>query len=281
MSYMCSDLNSTPVPSGFGTDNPPPPAFIRRKEPDPGTGKQMVDKCNKSLWIRYQSDGKVEVNGSVPTSSNWPEAVDTYQDLIVKAASKHLVPAAWIAGFMAQESRGVPGAYSPKAAVGLMQLLVSTAKWCSDPAFPGQTPGHVGPTGQELTDPALNIELGTRLLAHLADKYNENLVYMAGSYNHGSAECGEQVPVGSKSCPTPDHEWGLITNCGYVDGILSYTNRAIVEGYSGLREIDLYTEPMTETGSGGPSAVGVLVGAAIGAGAVAAFKFFNLGRHFR
>lgn len=280
---FCDDLDTTSVPSGFGTDEPPPPAFIRRKEPEPSSGEKQVDKCNKSLWVRLQADGKVEVNGSVPTSSNWPEKVDTYEDLINRASRRHVVPAAWIAGFMAQESRGIPGAYSPKAAVGLMQMLVSTAKWCSDPAFPNRTQGHVGPTGEELTDPALNIELGTRFLAYLIDKYNDNIVYVAGAYNHGSAECGDEVAIGDKSCPTPDHQWGLITNCGYVDGIINYTNRAITEGYSGRKEIDLDTDPMPEPEpeSSGPSLAGVLLGATLGAGAVAAFKYLKLGRHLR
>lgn len=279
----CVNLDSTAVPKTFGTDDPPPPAYIRKKESDREPGGKLVDKCNKAIWIRYQEDGKVEVNGSVPTASNWPEKVDTYRELINAAANTYLVPASWIAGFIAQESRGAPGAFSPASAIGLMQLIMSTAKWASDPAFPKKTPGHVGPTAEELTDPVLNIDLGTKLLEHLMGKYGNNLMYVAGAYNHGSPECGDQVGIKDKEtgiraeCPTPEHDFGLITNCGYVDGIINYVNRAVNEGYSGLREIDLDTEEMTSSssGGGGASLLSIALGMTFGAAAVAAWKFLK------
>ncbi len=280
MAY-CNDLDTTAVPQSFGSDNPPPPAYIRKKATSVA-GSRMVDKCNKALWIRYQPEGgRIEVNGSVVHAMNWPENVDRYSELIVRAANKHVVPAAWIAGFIAQESRGSPGAYSPASAIGLMQLLKSTGKWLSDPAFPNRTDGHVGPTPEELTDPELNIELGTKLLAHLMDKYNDNIVYVAGAYNHGSAECGAEVGIKDpttgvrKQCPTPPNPWGLITNCGYVDGIIHYTNRAMLEGYSGLKEIYLDSEEMDPVETGGPSLLSILLGVGAGAGAVAAWRFLR------
>lgn len=276
---QCDNLGSTAVPRSFGSDDPPPPAYIRRTESQREPKGKIVDRCNKSVWIRYQADGKVEVNGSVPTSHTWPDAVDTYEDLIVSAASKYIVPAAWVAGFIAVESRGAPGALGPVGSVGLMQLQVSTAKWLSDPAFPGQTPGHEGPTREQLSDPVVNIDLGTKFLSHLMDKHDGNLMYMAGEYNHGSAECGSEVglknPDGTRQpCPTPEHDFALITHCGYIDNIIERVNRAVVEGYSGLREIDLDTDPTTGSeGTSSSSFWGVLFAMTVGAGALAAWKY--------
>lgn len=268
----CDDLGTTAVPRTFGTDNPPPPAYIRKTKP---TGDdKYVDKCNKALWVRYDDDGTVEVNGSTPTASNWPERIDDYHALLLKAASKYIVPAAWIAGFIAQESRGIPPAVSSAGAVGLMQIMPGTAKWLSDPAFPGKTPGHEGPTRDELSDPSVNIDLGTKFLAHLMTIYNDNIVHVAAAYNHGSAECGDQVPVGSESCPTPANEWGLITNCGYVDGIINFTNRAVREGYSGRKEINLDTDVVEPTTEEGHSVASILLGLGIGVAAVVGARRF-------
>jgi hypothetical protein len=270
-------LDSTAAPRSFGTDDPPPPAYIRKKQPD--REDKIVDKCNKSIWIRYQDDGKVEVNGSVPTSSYWPEAVDTYREIINAAAGKYIVPASWIAGFIAQESSGTPGAYGPVGSVGLMQLQVSTARWLSDPAFPKKTPGHVGPTPAELSDPIVNIDLGTKFLELLMNKHGNNLMYIAGEYNHGSVECGDEIGLKDKEgnrepCATPDHSFDLITHCGYIDGIIGKVNRAINEGYSGLREINLDTEDVSSesVSSSGASVLSIILGVGLGAGAVAAWR---------
>lgn len=264
----CGDLPSTVAPGSLGSDSPPPPAYIRRKNPTQ-PGDKLVDKCNPELWIRFrQSDGKIEVNGTLHTAKSWPEDVDQFEDLIVRAAHKHWIPAAWIAGWICQESLGAPTAVSYASAIGLMQILVSTGKWLSDPAFPKQTPGHIGPTAGELASPELNIDLGARFLRYLADKHNDNVVHMAAQYNHGSVECGAEVGH-KKPCPEPMHDWNLITNCGYIDGIIGYINLAIDQGYFGFREIDVGPGQPKPSGS---SAASIIVGLALAAGAVYGFR---------
>lgn len=261
----CYNLPSTVAPDSLGSDSPPPPAYIRRRESQP-TGR-LFDKCNPKLWIRFrQPSGKIEVVGKVHAASKWPKDVDQFRDIIYRAAQKHWVPPAWIAGWICQESLGVPKAVSYASAIGLMQIIMSTAKWLSDPAFPGQTPGHVGPTAGQLADPELNIDLGTRFLRYLAEKHDDNVVHMAAQYNHGSVECGDEDPPPGGSCPQPMHDWRLITNCGYVDGIIGYVNLAIDEGYFGFREIAIGPEGAEQT-SKGSSLLSIGAGVAIAAGA--------------
>lgn len=264
----CNNLPSTVAPDSLGTDSPPPPAYIRNKTPPPGPDDKLFDKCNKSLWIRFrQPDGVVEVNGKVHVAKQWPVDVDQYEDIINRKARKYWVPAAWIAAFIAQESRGETTAVSYAGANGLMQILVSSAKWLSDPAFPSTTKGHVGPSAGQLADPELNVELGTKYLRWLADKHGDNIPLMAGQYSSGKAKCGPQDPgPGRDECASPSpHDWGLVTHCGYIDKIIGYTNLAIERGYFGVREVDLGGGHSPDAGA---SVLSVLLGLGLGAGAV-------------
>ena len=73
-----------------------------------------------------------------------------------------------------QESLFDPRAVSPARAYGLMQLLPSTAAKLLGPGME-----------LRLTDPDRNIELGTRYLRQLLDRYNDNLILGLAGYNAG------------------------------------------------------------------------------------------------
>jgi hypothetical protein len=261
----------------MGTDDPPPPAYIRT-EAEP-TATKFVDECNTAVWIRYRSTGQIEVLGSFPSARSWPSKVDIYKPIITQMATRYVIPEAWIAAFIAQESGGKEQAVSSSGAAGLMQLMPGTAKWLSDPKFPGQTPDHVGPTTNELFDPLLNIELGTKFLEYLYSKHGGNIMRMAAEYSHGSAECGDEIgwrdPTTGirKACAKDEVDFGYITHCGYIDGIIAYVNRAVAGEFSGLREIDLNNEvATTEAEQASGSILGVAFGAALGMGAMWAWR---------
>lgn len=267
----CNDVPSTVAPDSMGTDSPPPPAFIRGTGSKPPSGR-MLDRCNKSVWTRFRTeDGRIEIVGDVLERQRWPEAIEQHRDIINRAAAKHWIPAAWIAGWMSIESAGQAQAVSSANAIGLMQVLVSTAKWLSDPAFPGQTPGHVGPNPAQLADPELNVDLGARFIRYLAEKHNDNIPHMAAAYSHGSVACGEEVGVRDpktgvrKPCPDSPYDWRLITHCGYIEKLIGSINRAIGEGYSGFREVDLGegSEPVSHPTSVSSVAVGVAFAAGV------------------
>ena len=71
---------------------------------------------------------------------------------------------------MSAESASRPGAVSPKGAIGLMQLMPSTAK----------------ELGADPRDPAQNVDAGTRYLRDLLVKYDYRLWHALAAYNAGA-----------------------------------------------------------------------------------------------
>src|SRR5580658_336532 len=100
-----------------------------------------------------------------------PQIVDAHA-LILTAAGKHGVSAAFITSIVAAESNFNPNALSPKGAIGLMQLMPATAHlFGADPAIPEQ-----------------NVDAGTHYLRVLIDKYHRYrnwLTRVIAAYNAG------------------------------------------------------------------------------------------------
>jgi hypothetical protein len=152
----------------------------------------------------YYADGSLigtQLRGKLP-----PRVLD-YAYLIAENAVRYGVPEHFIAGVMAQESRGNPNAVSPAGAVGLMQLM---------PQYYG------GNDNNRLFDPALNVQLGVETLANKAAKYDGNPLRVLAAYNSGGAHCKA----------TPTDRWGLRTDPGYIDGCLGWANEAAYQGFA-------------------------------------------------
>jgi soluble lytic murein transglycosylase-like protein len=100
----------------------------------------------------------------------WERSNDAPPDEIDKAAKYYNIPAELIRAVIAVESAGNAAALSHKGAVGLMQLMPSTAgrMYVKDPVDPGQ-----------------NIQGGTRYLRTLTNQYNGDLVLVLAAYNAG------------------------------------------------------------------------------------------------
>jgi len=94
--------------------------------------------------------------------------------IIQSAARKHKVPAAFVKSIVAAESNFNPGAVSARGAVGLMQLMPSTAQeYGANPSIPEQ-----------------NVDAGTRYLGWLLKryaKYRNGLARAIAAYNAGPA----------------------------------------------------------------------------------------------
>ncbi len=102
-----------------------------------------------------------------------PQEVDfgvRYAKLIHAAAEKHGVEEKLIASVIAAESNFDPKAVSRKNALGLMQLLPSTASRYSV---------------TNIFDPEQNIEAGTHYLKDLLERYRGNLKFALAAYNAG------------------------------------------------------------------------------------------------
>jgi len=109
--------------------------------------------------------------------------VDDRLDRIVReSAERHKVDPALVKAVISTESGWNPQAVSRKGAVGLMQLIPSTAeRYGVNNSF----------------DPAENVEGGTKYLRSLLDRYNGDLTKSLAAYNAGerAVDLSGGVPV--------------------------------------------------------------------------------------
>jgi soluble lytic murein transglycosylase len=101
-----------------------------------------------------------------------------HEDAIRKqAGEKHLDPSL-IAGVIYAESK-FSDSTSPAGALGLMQLLPSTAHFIADRS------GGSAFTTEDLSTPAINIAYGSWYLRYLLDRYDGDEVLALAAYNGG------------------------------------------------------------------------------------------------
>ncbi|HEX2223212.1 MAG TPA: lytic transglycosylase domain-containing protein [Thermoanaerobaculia bacterium] len=95
-----------------------------------------------------------------------------YGRTILAASERHGVDGLLVAAVVEAESHFRPKRVSPRGAVGLMQILPSTAADFADEE-------------QDLFDPRVNLEIGTRYLGTLIDLYDGDLKLALAAYNAG------------------------------------------------------------------------------------------------
>jgi hypothetical protein len=98
-----------------------------------------------------------------------PAPVTDPRTLVRAAAARAGLPAAFVESVAKTESGFDPNAISPKGAIGVMQLMPSTAK----------------AMGADPNDPEQNIDAGARLLRELLIKYDGDVVKALAAYNAG------------------------------------------------------------------------------------------------
>jgi soluble lytic murein transglycosylase-like protein len=102
-----------------------------------------------------------------------------YEALLNQAAQEFALDPALLKAIMAAESGFNPTALSPKGAVGLMQLMPSTAQRY------GLQGDRKQSIQQKLTDPRTNIRLSARYLRDLYALFPRQLELVIASYNAG------------------------------------------------------------------------------------------------
>ncbi|HEY0172002.1 MAG TPA: lytic transglycosylase domain-containing protein [Pyrinomonadaceae bacterium] len=138
-----------------------------------------------------------------------------FWDAIKQEASARDLDPYTVAGLIRQESVFNPRAVSHADAYGLMQLLVPTARMMA------RLRGVDGPVTAEtlLSDPRLNIRLGTSYMKEQLDKYGR-LEYLAAAYNAGPG----RVVQWRASLPLQMDEWAeaipFRETRGYVQGVV-------------------------------------------------------------
>ena len=101
-----------------------------------------------------------------------------YEAIVQGHARNYRLDPALLAAVIYQESKFRPGVVSEAGAVGLMQLLPTTARGIATRT------GGVGFRDADLYDPELNIRYGSWYLRHLLDKYGDEETALA-AYNAG------------------------------------------------------------------------------------------------
>ncbi|GAC1687366.1 MAG: hypothetical protein PVS2B2_26220 [Candidatus Acidiferrum sp.] len=95
---------------------------------------------------------------------------DGSEKLVKEAAERHRIDPALVRAVIATESNWNAGAVSRRGAVGLMQLIPTTAE-------------RFGVN--DLFSPQQNVDAGVRYLKKLLDRYNGNLDLALAAYNAG------------------------------------------------------------------------------------------------
>jgi soluble lytic murein transglycosylase-like protein len=120
------------------------------------------------------------------------------RDLLLAAASEFGVSPAFVLAVAWHESGWQPGVVSYAGAVGLMQLMPSTATWVADTML------H---EAAAISDPRWNARAGTRLLAFYLARYRGDKATTLAAYFQGMTSV-EQVGIYQSSQP-------------YIDSILA------------------------------------------------------------
>jgi hypothetical protein len=122
---------------------------------------------------------------------------------LLAAAKTHKVDYELLKAVIAAESGFDPVVVSPKGAVGLMQLLPTTAEQygvLADKEGRKDRKGNVLPTRsveEKLTDPQTNINAGARYLAYLIKLFKGELELAVAAYNAGEGavqRAGNKIP---------------------------------------------------------------------------------------
>lgn len=132
-----------------------------------------------------------------------PDTQKLYQQRFPLGMEKHVrqearnagIDPAWAYAIIRAESAWMTDARSHADAYGLMQLLPGVAKQMA------KAEGLSYSKAQDLFDPELNVQLGTRFLGRMADKYDGSPWLASAAYNAGAAPVGRWLDARSALDP--------------------------------------------------------------------------------
>ena len=136
---------------------------------------------------------------------------------IMNEATKHDLDPAWIFALTRQESTFIPYAQSPVGAMGLMQLMPKTAQEVAT----NLKKKH--PAKQNLTNPNVNIELGTAYLKYLHYFMQHNPILAIASYNAGPGRIKQWLPPETMAADIWIENIPFEETRHYVQNIITYT----------------------------------------------------------
>ena len=143
---------------------------------DPPAIKTVASKAHTTIYM----PGESSFLGQNHPAMNIDR--DGVESLVREAAERHHVDPALVRAVIETESNWNPGAVSRKGALGLMQLIPTTAQ-------------RFGVN--DVFNPKQNVDAGVRYLKTLLDRYNGNLDLALAAYNagEGSVDRAHGVPA--------------------------------------------------------------------------------------
>ena len=136
---------------------------------------EAVDAYAASVRLARRLGDQADLSPSEEQQLRYPLA---FWDTVRRAADAQDVDPLLVVAIIRQESMFDPTARSPADARGLMQLLPSTAERVASTS--GQPLDHA-----DLTDPGVNIDLGTRYLRTLLTRFGGDPLKAIAAYNGG------------------------------------------------------------------------------------------------
>lgn len=109
-----------------------------------------------------------------------------HREAVEAAARETGVEAAYILAIIRTESLFAPDARSSAGALGLMQLMPPTARRVAR--------GRPAPTADDLLEPETSIELGSRYLERMQERFGGHPALASAAYNAGPARVAEWLP---------------------------------------------------------------------------------------
>lgn len=113
-----------------------------------------------------------------------------YRQTIEANAIRYGVDPLLVAAVIRVESKYNPDAVSPKGALGLMQIMPSTADWIATQV------GIENLTEEMILNPEINIQMGTWYLANLSNEFEGRLDVIIAAYNGGRGQVARWLAEG-------------------------------------------------------------------------------------
>ena len=153
------------------------------------TGQQLVIPSGVGS-ATAPSTAPTSTTGMSPDMAAKVAARGAARDLLLAAAGEFAVPAPFVLAVAWHESGWQPGVVSSAGAVGLMQLMPSTADWVA---------GSMLREAPAISDPRWNARAGVRLLAFYLARYQGDKTKVLAAYLQGMTSFDQMgVLVGSQ-----------------------------------------------------------------------------------
>jgi soluble lytic murein transglycosylase-like protein len=165
----------------------------------PGSAVQARDLCGSgrvtAYILRYEIN---QANGDFWQGlGRWPiskppgqaQLGEAFSAIVQSASQRQGLDARWVDAVIRVESGYVAAARSPKGALGLMQVMPATAA------------RYGVRDAASLFRPEVNVEIGTRYLRDLSQRYHGNRALILAAYNAGE---GAVATYGNRMPPYPE-----------------------------------------------------------------------------